>query len=498
MDLNLGASSNGEWNSHQPVLEGMGYQALTIDHQTDDTLFEKLSSAVESRKRLLVIKDIELLQKLQAKISLVPEVKIVIFYNHADFAVAKALRDSTDILHALDRWQNGVKSILKFFHHNRRRTILVDEGLAQNDSDGFLSKLGQSLGMPIHGEMSVTRDFKVSHLELFLARKLLEEKHSLSYLASQLEACSLPLGVKVQDISVDDLIFDLQGFTADRLMKDSEMMRLQEELDRYHLKSKELEKEYQEYLELNQKLKSQHADEQKQHQVVEADERIKNITEENDMVIAQLHSVQEELERYYLKFKAKESEADKLTRELQRYQGVSDLPAVVEVPVPKKVLRKKIRPLFSQSYYQQFAGKQRRPLQHYLRKGWKDLLSPHPLFDSKFYMERNKLPNLKVSPLEHFIATGHRYAYSPHPLFDIRHYWTEYPDVKEKDTNALLHYLKFGWKESRNPHPEFETDWYLNEYPDVKEGGMNPLLHYVLHGQAEGRFKNSDEARRGS
>lgn len=72
-------------------------------------------------------------------------------------------------------------------------------------------------------------------------------------------------------------------------------------------------------------------------------------------------------------------------------------------------------------------------------------------------------------------------------FFDADWYLNTYPDVKDAGANPAEHYLKFGAAEGRRPSAEFDGNWYLQRYPDVAQSGVNPLLHYIKFGRNEGR-----------
>lgn len=75
-------------------------------------------------------------------------------------------------------------------------------------------------------------------------------------------------------------------------------------------------------------------------------------------------------------------------------------------------------------------------------------------------------------------------------LFNGDWYLAQYPDVaadKQFATNPALHYLKCGGFEGRNPSPQFNSRDYLDANPDVAAAGFNPLYHYLRFGQAENR-----------
>ncbi|MNM23925.1 hypothetical protein D3C81_343390 [compost metagenome] len=72
--------------------------------------------------------------------------------------------------------------------------------------------------------------------------------------------------------------------------------------------------------------------------------------------------------------------------------------------------------------------------------------------------------------------------------FDSKWYLATYPDVATSGIEPLSHYHRFGWKEGRNPGPVFDSTYYLNANADVRDTDMNPLLHFVLYGEREGRL----------
>ncbi|PFG08986.1 hypothetical protein [Marinobacter sp. LV10MA510-1] len=72
-------------------------------------------------------------------------------------------------------------------------------------------------------------------------------------------------------------------------------------------------------------------------------------------------------------------------------------------------------------------------------------------------------------------------------LFDETWYLEYHQDVAEAGLNPIEHYLKIGAYEGRNPSESFDTTWYLIYYRDVTESGLNPLVHYLRYGQNEER-----------
>jgi GT2 family glycosyltransferase len=128
------------------------------------------------------------------------------------------------------------------------------------------------------------------------------------------------------------------------------------------------------------------------------------------------------------------------------------------------------------------------PVVHYLALGAPRGVDPHPLFDTSYYLERNRdVAQAGINPLVHYLKSGGVEGRDPHPLFDSRFYFDRNRDVAEARKNPLLHFLKWGARENRDPNPWFDTSFYVAADPRLQASGMNPLVHYVLMGAAEGR-----------
>ncbi len=221
-------------------------------------------------------------------------------------------------------------------------------------------------------------------------------------------------------------------------------------------------------------------------QLSESEAQNEEIRQENELLLLQLHQVQEELERYYLQFS-----------EMQTYAALDSAADQVKSIKPLRMgeVRDFMKHLFDRAYYFQQAGEMRFPQLHYRLSGWKSGYDPHPLFDTEYYLSQIglTLDTVDMPPLLHYLRIGVRLNVSPHPEFDARWYKSQYPDVASSHIPMLIHFSAHGWQEGRRPNRDFDCDWYLNQYPDVAELGMNPLAHYVLHGKAEGRRRNASE-----
>jgi GT2 family glycosyltransferase len=111
------------------------------------------------------------------------------------------------------------------------------------------------------------------------------------------------------------------------------------------------------------------------------------------------------------------------------------------------------------------------------------------IFDSEFYSSQMQLlPEHESSdPLWHFIQRGDREDVMPHPLFSPAFYRKHNMTASESELNSLDHYLSGKWDGRGATSPLFDSSWYLQQNPDVREAKMNPLVHYVRFGASERR-----------
>ncbi|MDC7682863.1 glycoside hydrolase family 99-like domain-containing protein [Asticcacaulis sp. BYS171W] len=166
-------------------------------------------------------------------------------------------------------------------------------------------------------------------------------------------------------------------------------------------------------------------------------------------------------------------------------------------------------------------------IEHYLNRGWRDLLDPSENFSTSIYLDLH--PDVRESgmnPLVHYIdygisegrATGSSktMAFNKMPdsqsdvtttdaaaaipswevelildHIDAEFYGAQLNDANLSNEMAARHYLAIGWADGLDPNQEFCTDDYLYMYPDIAATGVNPFLHYTANGKSEGRKPKS-------
>jgi glycosyltransferase involved in cell wall biosynthesis len=185
----------------------------------------------------------------------------------------------------------------------------------------------------------------------------------------------------------------------------------------------------------------------------------------------------------------------------KRAGAESPPPAPRPTPVAHSALEKLVDPaqlddlreLLATDFYGEQAGveftSRDDALRHYLREGYTQRLDPHPLFDTRWYLEHEPRARAAgINPLIHFLEHSVREGQDPNPFFDTEFYYGQ-GDLRSSGGNALVHYIKHAPEDrAYRPNPLFGGAYYLRTYPDAKAAGWAPLEHYLLFGAAEGRY----------
>ncbi len=170
--------------------------------------------------------------------------------------------------------------------------------------------------------------------------------------------------------------------------------------------------------------------------------------QENELLLLQLHQVQEELEHYFLKY-----------QELAQGAAAPASPADADGSTP-----------LPQAPGVAAAGGGR----------WRIFGQSK---EAKAAARRRKREHRRLHQEMQLIKSS--------GLFDVAWYLAEYEDVARSGVDPVKHYLRYGAAEGRDPSPRFETRFYLGSYPDVTAMGENPLVHFIRFGRAEGRVPSS-------
>lgn len=179
----------------------------------------------------------------------------------------------------------------------------------------------------------------------------------------------------------------------------------------------------------------------------------------------------------------------------------------------------------------------------YKEGGWRAMLNPDPLFDTKFYMASHQHEVLAsgVDPLTHYETVGWKEGYDPSLCFSTYAYLSAHPTVAGSSVDPLTSYYEAkstqlppvctptssipldplldvalvvqqiatllppagvdaasvsaaydtgAWRLVSHPNQLFDSAFYIANNPDVNTAGIDPLAHYVAVGAREGRDPN--------
>ncbi|MEA3231646.1 MAG: hypothetical protein U9Q05_07830 [Thermodesulfobacteriota bacterium] len=131
-----------------------------------------------------------------------------------------------------------------------------------------------------------------------------------------------------------------------------------------------------------------------------------------------------------------------------------------------------------------------------------DWLSEPSVFMPTYYADQN--PDVEkidgydhAKLLAHWKEFGLKEGRRSSPVFDVKYYLNKNQDISKKFgkmnyKEAAQHWYNTGRKEGRPSHPDFNVRIYLKKNPDVaKTVGANNYIgaihHYVSNGYKEGR-----------
>ena len=157
-------------------------------------------------------------------------------------------------------------------------------------------------------------------------------------------------------------------------------------------------------------------------QIEERDKELASVKEENDLVILELHRLQELLESKLIERAGRETWIHWLRAHSARYINAT----YQRSRAHRKILQQQIK-----------------------------LLEVSQYFDKQWYLEQYPdVANSKVKPAEHYLKFGAIEGRNPSPNFDTEFYITQNPDVANAGQHPLLHFLHHGQKEQRQTKVE--------------------------------------------
>lgn len=409
----------------------------------------------------------------------------------AEHYLANAIENGISLADAAKAWELKTSTLLNLQRQQRKSLKLFNlhQALAQpNEFRELFSevKIAEYSAQPT-----------ISNFPLLVACQYLAQQPELCALNIRLQASVLPLfDSEKLVLNLDQILLQNHSSTAvlhERDVVISQLHQVQEQLESFSIERDQLRQNL-------EKTKAEHLNEQKkasqselqlkkvseefnkanqqiekllaelntlQEKRSELESQLKTSSEERDLILNQLHQVQEQLEQYYINLQS-EQQSNKhalLARDKQQAKEVTKL-------------ENEIRKTKARAANAEFSGQQLQSELNRVRKSisWKAGIPVRVI--GRLIRKADPVREKLMQEVGLLLTSEY---------FDVDWYLRIYTDVAESQMNPAEHYLLYGAKEGRLPGPLFDGNWYLQHYPDVAATDSNPLLHFIMYGQQEGR-----------
>jgi hypothetical protein len=219
-------------------------------------------------------------------------------------------------------WAQNHQEMLRFHLRNPEKSLLVWESQVRTQPTALIQSIEHSWQTGWDASLASPQTLeRPTALLQHIAAQILKERAHTAPLDHELQALigPAPCPSASEPINTADWIA-LYGQLKERTNLQAQVQQAQRNTEEAQLLLVQERAQYQATLEQEKA--------QWQKQLHEAQEKIKNLQEESDLLLAQLHQVQEELEKYYLKHKERQIEVqalqDRWLRAVQSHPELQD------------------------------------------------------------------------------------------------------------------------------------------------------------------------------
>lgn len=238
--------------------------------------------------------DSEAIQLLDFWKSIDSEIAFVLVYDSPANFIGKLGEEdiSSDTLkEKLDHWKSYNEALLRFFYHNPERSMLINTRQAMENQFGCLEQISHQIGIEINHDKQSLQAIKNAHipnlldpktiLTTFFADGALQEFPEIIALYEEMQSvATLPVSESLaQPLSYKEAWLALTNLGKEH----------KDELLTVHNEKAEIE-----------------------HKLIEINAEYEEQLQESELLLSQLHIVQEELQAYYLNNQDKTAEANVL------------------------------------------------------------------------------------------------------------------------------------------------------------------------------------------
>ena len=250
--------------------------------------------------------------------SLDDQLAFVLLYNDPYSALSNFLNnkeklDVNELNTFLSDWYSYNTILLNFFYKNKDRALLINSNQLNDNHAEYIDELTKHIGLDVNTEMmkkltyskKIEKDIpeETTVLSSFISKSLLDEHPEVFTLYEDMQSVAniydKAIVSKEKPKAKDALceLFLIKNRT-NKLQNDNKFLR-----KNFTEKSIEFKKQNKKIKNKNKKIKNKNKNIKKQNKVD---------VEENNLLLQQLHHVQEELEKYYIKNKSMQEEGQEL------------------------------------------------------------------------------------------------------------------------------------------------------------------------------------------
>ncbi|MGZ5535995.1 MAG: hypothetical protein ACXWFP_15755 [Methylobacter sp.] len=261
--------------------------------------------------------------------------------------LASAMNSETEIVsvgEVMDAWQEHYQQLLRFHLRNPQRSLLIEARECAENPHKLIKRCAEQWKLQIAAP-AIASSIHIAHdsLALYLAQQLCQDYPQTASLQHELAAtltrlCETERSVNTTPLSAEHIIADYRAL-QDRSAEVVVLQAAREELEAYFIKYESAHKQnetlqdeiailsiaHNEQSKLAAELQAKIDQLTKKHddtiaghaqQQQDAETRLKDAEQENELLLLQLHQVQEELEAYFLKHESVQKQNEILQDEV--------------------------------------------------------------------------------------------------------------------------------------------------------------------------------------
>lgn len=251
-----------------------------------------------------------------------PRLNFILVTTSPERMLASAMctgHGSTDIEQLLEQWTEQHERLLRFYHRNPKRCLLIDAAECAANTSGLLAlcqkrwKLSLSeTDQRLYIEATPAPDA----LAIYLAKQILQDYPEIESLRQELNATLTSLGEEASASADASTLFTGADVSSSLIAAYRALQDRSKEAARIETLESELSATKQQFEAESSSLKQELLAAQNKHQkeTAQAQAKISEAAQENELLLQQLHQVQEELEALFLQHETSKKEVTVLTQ----------------------------------------------------------------------------------------------------------------------------------------------------------------------------------------